>query len=77
MVFSPPKKLVVYGHADKYFAGLWGHENPQDPIFDRSRTVFVVTFSNCSLFWVSKLHTNITLSTLHSDYVVLSHYVRE
>ena len=49
MVFNPPKKLMVDCYADEYFAGLWGHENTQDPIFYRSRTVFVVTFSNYPL----------------------------
>ena len=30
-------------YADADFAGLWGHEDPQDPICARSRTGFVVT----------------------------------
>ena len=55
LVFNPSKKLVVDCYADADFAGMWGPENPQDPIFDRSRTVFVVTFANCPLLWVSKL----------------------
>ena len=55
VVFNPSKKLVVDCYADTDFAGLWGHEDPQDPICARSRTVFVVTFSNCPLLWVSKL----------------------
>ena len=55
LVFNPPNTLVVYFYADAYFAGLWGHENPQDPIFDRIRTEFVVTFTNFTLLWVSKL----------------------
>ena len=38
LVFNPSKKLVVDCYADADFAGLWGHENPQDPIFARSRT---------------------------------------
>ena len=67
---------MVYCYADAYFAGLWGHENPQDPICARSRTGFVVKFSNCALLWVSKLHTDIDLSTMHSEYVVLYHSVR-
>ena len=41
-----------------------------------SRTVFVITFSNCPLLCVSKLLTEIALSTLHSEYVALSHSVR-
>ena len=75
-MFNISKKLVVDCYADTYFAGLWGHEDPQDPICARSRTIFVVTFSNCYLLWMSKLRTEIALSTLHSDYVALSHYIR-
>ena len=33
-------------------------------------------FSNFPLLWVSKLQTEIALSTLHSEYVDLSHSVR-
>ena len=36
----------------------------------------MVTFANCPLLWVSKLQTEISLSTLHSEYVALSHTVR-
>ena len=57
LVYDPSKKLVVDCYSDAYFLELWGHENPQDPIFPRSRTGFVVTFSNSPLFWVSKLQT--------------------
>ena len=55
LVFNPSKKLVVdcYDNAD--FAGLWVHENTQDPICARSRTGFVVTFSNFPLLWLSKI----------------------
>ena len=77
LVFIPSKKLVVDFYADADFAGLWGHEDPQDPICARSRTGFVVTFSNCTLLWVSKIQTEIALSTLHSEYVELSHSIRE
>ena len=76
LVFIPYKKLVVDCYADAYFAGLWGHEYLQDPIFARSRTGFVVTFANCLLLWVSKLQKNIDLYTVHSEYVALSHSIR-
>ena len=52
IVFNPSKKLVVDCYADADFAGLWGHEDHQDHICARSRTGFVVTFSNCHLLWV-------------------------
>ena len=76
LVFNPTKKLVVDCYADADFATIWGHENPQYPIFDRSRTGFVVTFANCPLLWVSKLQIEIALSTLNSDYLALSHSIR-
>ena len=57
LVFNSYKKLVVGFYADADFAGLWVHENPQDSIFDRIITVFVVTFANFPLLWVSKLQT--------------------
>ena len=74
LVFNTSKKVVVDCYSDAYFAGLWGHENPQVPICARSKTGFVVTFSNCPPLWVSKLQTEIALSTIHSEYVALSHY---
>ena len=76
LLFNPSNKLVVDCYDDADFAGLWVHEDPQDPICARSITGFVVTFSNCPLLWVSELQTAIDLSTLHSDYVALSHSVR-
>ena len=75
-MFNPSNKLVVDCYADANFGGLWGHENPQDPICDGSRTGFVVFSDNCPLLWVSKLQTYISLSTIHSDYVALSHSFR-
>ena len=53
----------------------WLHENPQDPICDRSKTGFVVTFDNFFIFWVSKLQIEIALSTLHYGYMALSHSI--
>ena len=67
LVFNTSKKIVVNFYADADFSGLWGHENPQDPICARSRTGFVVTFDNFPLLWVSKLQTEIALYTLHSE----------
>ena len=52
LVFNPSKKLVVNCYADADFARLWKQEDPQDPIFARSRTGCVVTFSNCPLLWM-------------------------
>ena len=69
MVFNPYKKLVANCYADADFVGLRGHENTQNSICARSRTGFVVTFENGPLLWMSKLHTDISISNLHSNYM--------
>ena len=74
-MFNPSKKLVVDCYDDTDFAGLWGHENLQYPICARSKNGFVETCNNCPILWVSKVQTDISLSTLHSEYVALSHSV--
>ena len=53
-----------------------GHENPQDPICDRGRNVFVVTFSNLPLLLVSKIQIDIAPSEINSEYSELYHSVR-
>ena len=40
--------MVVGCYANAEFLGLWGHENPQDPIYDSIRAEFVVNFSKLS-----------------------------
>ena len=44
-------------------------------LFVLGRTVFVVTFSNFPLFFISKIQTDISLSNIYSEYVELSNYV--
>ena len=69
---NPSKDLKVNCYIDADFTGLWGAEDPQDPICAKSRTGYVITLANCPLHWVSKFQTEIALSTLHSEYVTLS-----
>ena len=49
--------MAVGCYFDANILGLWVHNNPQDPICDKSRTGFLVTFSICTLFCVSKIKT--------------------
>ena len=67
LMFNSSKRLVMECYVDADYTGLWGHEYSQEPICARSRTGFVVTFANCYLLWMSKLQTEIALSTLHSE----------
>ncbi|KAL7517056.1 hypothetical protein ACHAWF_000103 [Thalassiosira exigua] len=42
-----------------------------------SRTGFIIMFANCPIFWVSKLQTEIALSTAEAEYIALSQALRE
>ena len=76
IVFNSSNKLVADFYADADSAVLWGHENPQYHICDTNRTGYVVAFTNCPILWVSKIHTDIYLSTIHSKYLALSSFAR-
>ena len=62
---------------DYEFAGLFSSEDPHNPVCSRSQSGYVVTFVNCTIRWVSNLHIDISLSTLHVDYVALSQSIRD
>ena len=68
LVFNTYKIMAVDCYVDVYFGGMWVHGNTKDTICAKSRTGFVVTFTNFPLFWVSKIHTEISLSDLNSEY---------
>jgi len=76
IVFCPTKECAVDCYVDADFAGLWGHEDDQDPVCVKSRTGYVVTVANCPLVWVSKLQSEVSLSTLESEYIALSQSMR-
>ena len=75
LVLITSKKLVVDCYADADFARLWGHKNYQGRLCAKNRYRFVVISPNFPMLWVSKLQREIALSTLYSEYVVLSHSI--
>ena len=76
LVFNPPKKMAVNCYVGADFTIIPVHENPQDPICASSRTGFMEAFNHCPLLWLQNIQTDIDLSTLHSEYVILSNSVR-
>ncbi|MGH7974068.1 MAG: Ty1/Copia family ribonuclease HI [bacterium] len=77
LLFTPTEDLKLDCYVDADFAGLWGHEDSQDPISARSRTGYVLVFAGCPILWVSKLQTEIALSTTEAEYVALSQSMRD
>ena len=75
--FKPGKVLELDCYVDADFAGLYNVEAHDDPVCVKSRTGYVLTLGSCPLLWVSKLQTEITLSTTEAEYVALSQSMRD
>jgi len=77
LILEPTSDLQVDCYVDANFAGLWNSEDDQDPICVKSQTGFLIMFMGCPLTWVSKLQTQIALSTMELEYIALSQSMRE
>ncbi len=74
---EPSEEMTLDLYVDADFAGLWNHEDDQDPICVKSRTGYVITIGGFPLLWVSKLQTEIALSTCEAEYIALSQSMRD
>ena len=64
---------------DADFAGLYGHEQNNDPACAKSRTEYVILVCICPVLWQSKLQTETAsaLSTMEVEIIALSHSCHE
>ena len=62
---------------DADFAGMWGHEHPQDPACAKSRSGYVIFVANCPILWVSKMQDTIACSSMESEFQALSTGMRD
>ena len=67
LILNPSSDLHLDVHVDADFAGLWPHEDKEDPICVKSRTGFVVSLPGCPCIWPSKLQGMIALSTMEAE----------
>jgi len=72
LIMSTNNELGIDCFVDADFAGMWGAEHPQDPTSVKSRTGYVLLLSGCPIIWVSKLQSDIALSTMEAEYNALS-----
>jgi len=78
MLLKPIKHhYTIDCYVDADFAGLWNIEDEQNPLSVKSRTGFLISFMGCPLHWMSKLQTQIALSTMEAEYIALSQAMRE
>jgi transposase InsO family protein len=72
LIMSPTNSPSIDCYPDADFAGLYGHEDSQDPHCARSRTGYIIMAFGCPVLWKSRLQTEIALSTMEAEYVALS-----
>ena len=77
LVMQPSGAFNVDCYVDADFCGLWGSEDPEDPTVAKSRTGYLLTLAGCPLLWVSKLQTEVSVSTMMAEYVALSTAMRD
>ena len=69
------KGLECFADAD--FAGGWSTYESDDPASVYSCTRYVIKYTNYPILWVSKLKSEISLSTKEGEYIALSQEMRE
>ena len=77
LYLKPSSTYKVDCYVDADFAGLFSSENRALPISVKSRTGYVKFYRDAPLMWVSKLQTQIALSTMESEYIALSQAMRD
>ena len=77
MIIKPSGTLRLDCYADADFAGQYGYLAKEDPASVRSRTGYVLTLGGIPILWISKLQTEIALSTLEAEYIALSQAMRD
>ena len=78
LILNPDSAMCkVDAYPDADFAGTYGHEKPTDPACAKSRSGFIIMFSDCPVLWVSKLQTETALSTMEAEINALAHCCRE
>ena len=77
LIYKPDKLKGLECYVDADFAGGWSKDNGDEPSSVFSRTGYVIKYCNCPIVWLSKLQTEIALSTTEAEYIALSQSMRE
>ena len=59
------------------FCGLWSMQTSHLQESALSRTGYIITYCGCPIHWVSKLQSEIALSTTEAKYIALSMCIRD
>ena len=77
IIICPNKSKGLECYVDADFAGGWNIMDSEDASSVYSRTGYVITYAGCAIHWVSKLQSEVALSTTESEYIALSQAMRD
>ena len=72
---NPSRGLECFVDAD--FAGGYTKETADDPVSVFRRTGYYIIYFGCPVIWISKLQSEICLSTVEAEYIALSQAMRD
>ena len=77
IIIAPDKNKDLEMFVDADFSGNWKKEEAHIRDSARSRHGYVITYQGCPLLWKSQLQTEIALSSTESEYIGISHGLRD
>ena len=77
LILKPDVDRGVDCYVDASFATEFDKSRSNDPSTVLSRTGYVILYKGCPIIWVSKMQTEISLSTTEAEYIALSQSMRD
>ena len=77
LILKPSDDPRVDCYVDADFGGLFAVEDKQESVSVKSRNGYVITYRGAPLLWVSKMQTQVALSTMEAEYIALSQSMRD
>ena len=77
VIFKPDVSRGLECHVDADFAGGWSSGDHSHPEQVLSRAGYVISYAGCPIYWVSKMESEIALSTTEAEYIALSMAMRD
>jgi hypothetical protein len=76
MIMRPNGEHRLTTHVDADFCGLFSRDTAHLREASVSRTGYIIEYAGCPIIWLSKLQTEIALSTCEAEYIALSMSMR-
>lgn len=77
MILKPDSSRGIECYVDASFATGWDKSRSEDASTVMSRTGYVIFYMGCPILFVSKMQTEIALSTTEAEYIALSQAMRD